>query len=241
MESVSYGEVDGNGEGNEENFVTPYYQDNLITIYHGDAREVLPQLEPVDVIYTDPIWPNCEKVFPGVDATRLFAETAKHFKTKKLLIQLGIDSDPRFLQGVPADMKFVRLSMMEYVPPRHKGSILSADIVYFFGEKILPEGKRCFPGVRILQVSQGGGAKKTDHPAPRGMQHANWVIVNYTRQTDIILDPFSGSGTFLISAARNGRKSIGIEIEEKWCADTVRRIKSEIGLLSDMEGSKCHS
>lgn len=32
----------------------PYYSEAGITIYHGDAREVLPLLEPVDMILTDP-------------------------------------------------------------------------------------------------------------------------------------------------------------------------------------------
>lgn len=32
----------------------PYYERNGITIYHGDARDVLPQLEHVDLLLTDP-------------------------------------------------------------------------------------------------------------------------------------------------------------------------------------------
>jgi DNA modification methylase len=32
----------------------PYYQDASCTIYHADAREIVPQLEPVDMIFTDP-------------------------------------------------------------------------------------------------------------------------------------------------------------------------------------------
>ena len=32
----------------------PYYQDDSCTIYHGDCREILPSLEPVDLVLTDP-------------------------------------------------------------------------------------------------------------------------------------------------------------------------------------------
>ena len=32
----------------------PYYDDGQITIYHGDCREILPTLEPVDLVLTDP-------------------------------------------------------------------------------------------------------------------------------------------------------------------------------------------
>ena len=34
--------------------MTPYYQDSAVTIYHGDCREVLALLDPVDMIFTDP-------------------------------------------------------------------------------------------------------------------------------------------------------------------------------------------
>jgi adenine-specific DNA-methyltransferase len=34
--------------------VKPYYQDASVTIYHGDCREVLPTVEPVDLVLTDP-------------------------------------------------------------------------------------------------------------------------------------------------------------------------------------------
>ena len=32
----------------------PYYQDKRVTIYHGDCREILPQLDKVDLVLTDP-------------------------------------------------------------------------------------------------------------------------------------------------------------------------------------------
>jgi len=34
--------------------LAPYYQDDAVTIYHGDCREILPGLEPVDLVLTDP-------------------------------------------------------------------------------------------------------------------------------------------------------------------------------------------
>ena len=39
-----------------------------------------------------------------------------------------------------------------------------------------------------------------------------------------ILDPFMGSGTTLLVAAKQGRKSIGIDIEEKYCELAAQRL-----------------
>jgi 23S rRNA G2445 N2-methylase RlmL len=32
----------------------PYYEDGSVTLYHGDCRDVLPSLDPVDLVLTDP-------------------------------------------------------------------------------------------------------------------------------------------------------------------------------------------
>jgi site-specific DNA-methyltransferase (adenine-specific) len=45
---------------------------------------------------------------------------------------------------------------------------------------------------------------------------------------DTVLDPFCGSGTTMIAALRNGRNSIGIDIDKEYCRMTARYLKTEI-------------
>ncbi len=44
----------------------PYYQDDAVTIYHADCREILPKLTNVDLIPTSPPY-NCRKSYPSGD------------------------------------------------------------------------------------------------------------------------------------------------------------------------------
>ena len=47
----------------------------------------------------------------------------------------------------------------------------------------------------------------------------------------MVLDPFMGSGSTLIAAASNNRKSIGIEVDEEYCATAKKRIIAEANLF----------
>jgi DNA modification methylase len=56
-----------------------------------------------------------------------------------------------------------------------------------------------------------------NHPAKMHPELARWIILNYSKKGDVVLDPMAGIGTSLIEARLLGRKPYGIEIEEKWC------------------------
>jgi DNA modification methylase len=75
------------------------------------------------------------------------------------------------------------------------------------------------------------GASTRDHPAPYPVELAERLIRMFSFVGDVVVDPFSGSGTNSIAAARTGRNSIGFEISAKYHKKSVARFYQETGGL----------
>jgi DNA modification methylase len=67
-------------------------------------------------------------------------------------------------------------------------------------------------------------AKKIGHPAPFPEELPHRLIQLYSFKEDIILDPFAGSGTTCLAAARDGRHYIGYELSEEYIDLARQRI-----------------
>lgn len=215
----------------------PFFQDEYVTLYHGDCREVLPDIEHGDTCITDPVWPN--SVFPDIDdPAALFAEAAALLNVQRLVVQLGCMSDPRFLAGVPASLKFLRVCWLSYARPAYRGRILmGSDIAYAWGTPPSSRpGRRVLPGqcmakknnTMAQRTGRGNGSSencdfsKLPHPSPRRLEHVLWLVSVFAEQC--VIDPFAGTGTTLLAAKSHGLRSIGIERNERFCEIAANRM-----------------
>jgi site-specific DNA-methyltransferase (adenine-specific) len=69
---------------------------------------------------------------------------------------------------------------------------------------------------------------KTGHPAVFPQQLATDHILSWSLEGYIVFDPFLGSGTTALSAIRNNRKFIGVEIDETYFHIAQERIENEL-------------
>jgi site-specific DNA-methyltransferase (adenine-specific) len=204
----------------------PYYDHDGIIIYNADARHVLPHLPAAETLITDPTWPNATAEIFGRDNplemfTAMWAALTE--TPTRAAVQLGCDTDPRFLSAVPAALTFFRVAWLERVRMRYKGRTgITGDVGYLFGKPPPSrEGQHIIPG-RITDASHHNA--KNAHPCPRSIAHVKWLVKWWSAETDTILDPFMGSGTTLKAAKDAGRKAVGIEIDERYCEIAAARL-----------------
>lgn len=77
------------------------------------------------------------------------------------------------------------------------------------------------------------GASTRDHPAPYPLELAERLIRMFSFVGDTVFDPFMGTGTTTVAAARWGRHSIGVEVDAQYFNLAERRIRAETsGLFS---------
>jgi DNA modification methylase len=208
--------------------MTPYYQDDWVTIYHGDCREILPTLPPADLVLTDPPYGIgdrwAQNVMKGKNgSSRLWGKgetwdnQTPDDETISLAISAGSDAiiwGGNYF-GLPASRCWLVWDKIQ--------TFSSPDAELAWTNLDAPV--RVFRLSRIdAHVNQAESTK--EHPTEKPLGLFRWCI-SLTDATSII-DPFAGSGTALRAAKDTGRRAIGIEIEERYCEIAARRCAQEV-------------
>ena len=196
----------------------PYYNHAGITIYHGDCRDILPHLEPVDLVLTDPPY-GCGKADWDDNFPKWFVVEA--FKcSQTVCIMPGLWALPDCLEAMGSRYKWI-------IAGYNKNGMTHGAIGY----------NNWIPAVCGGVIKNGGqdahsftigSEPQFPHPSQKPLKFMRFLIVRLSEENQTILDPFMGSGTTLVAAKQLGRKAIGIEIEEKYCEIAVKRLAQEV-------------
>ena len=209
----------------------PYYQNKWVTIYHGNCREILPQLDvKVDLVLTDPPY-NAEDIgfnkhsyigqsmkLPDGEYDQLCKDWFSLLDAKVIAITCGIANIWKY---PPADW-ILCWDKPNSLSRNRWGGINAWEPILLYGK---PANRLVKDIKRISAFSYGVSG---NHPCPKPMELMDWLILLATNGEGLILDPFLGSGTTCFCAKKLNRYSIGIEIEEKYCEIAARRCSQEV-------------
>ena len=240
--------------------LTPYYSDAAVQLFHGDCREILPTIERVDHVITDPPYEAeshtlARRVQRGTVSARHWRGRNSELRETALSFA-AIDEETRS----KAACHFARMSrrwalVFCQAEAAHKWEGLLTEngmtrrrwCVW-----VKPDGQPQFsgdrPGVGYETIVachasgrsrwNGGGrlgvfthAKNVTgsqfsepHPTTKPERLMEDLVSLFTDPSDLILDPFGGSGTTAVAAKRLGRRCILIEREEKYCEVAAKRL-----------------
>lgn len=215
-----------------------YYKTDNGTLYHGDCFEIMSELEPVDLVLTDPPY----DIHAG--------KGGGCFGDRKHLVETGgfTDSgcDHSFLNNFKNWFCFCSLKqlngLLSLASQRNRMHLITwckPNPVPTCNNKYLPDVEyvvhgfskgRLFGGYKdksSFSITNCGN-KKTIHPNEKPVELIQKLIISGSQEGDVVIDPFLGSGTTAIACERLNRKWIGIEKEEKYCEIAAKRIKREI-------------
>lgn len=243
----------------------PYYQDDYVTIYHGDCLDVLPAINAeIEMVMADPPYSlsvdQDHENLPGRGTRRLNffngdrdwdAMTAYVLERLALSLsgavsayvwcghrQFGHIVDMLEFDGWKTRPIVWQKACPVPAPPGVGYDSAVELCVYGFkpGRQWTPPTGTKVPNFITADGYRHGQPGKVDHPTQKPMSTATIPIMNSTTPGQTILDPFAGSGTTLRAAKDLGRKAIGIEIEERYCEIAARRCAQEVLPLYAGEG-----
>ena len=81
-------------------------------------------------------------------------------------------------------------------------------------------------------------SKSKLHPTMKPVGLVEYLIKNSSKQEDIVLDPFLGSGTTLIACEKQSRICFGIELEPKYCDVIIKRWENFTGKKAELENGQ---
>jgi len=214
--------------------VTIYYQDDYVTLYHGDCLSGVPWWLTADVLVTDP--PYGMAYESNMQRNKKIAKqgrpVANDKTTKARDMALG-------LWGDKPSITFGRWDI-ERPAGTHTRLIWDKGNTVGMGDLSIPWGRseeeiyvsgKGFVGKREgnvirAQMLMSGDANRPDHPTPKPVGLMERLIEKCPPGT--IADPFAGSGATLMAAKNLRRKVIGVELEETYCELIAKRCSQEV-------------
>lgn len=217
----------------------PYYSESGITIYHGDCREVLPMLSPVDCVVADIPYGEVNRESSGLrnlDKGRADIETFSSGYAARHSARLAIGSVYLFcgteqVSSIREALVAADLTTRLCIWHKSNPSPMNGDSLWLSGIECCVFGRKpkaYFARHCKTPVWHG----PTEHDPVHETQKPLWlmleIITASTPPGGTVLDFCMGSGTTLLAAKQSGCRAIGIENRERYCEIAANRLRQGV-------------
>lgn len=207
-----------------------YYQDDLVTLYHGDCLTVTEWLA-ADVLITDPPYGI------GWPAGRLHSDrSVRESATQSIAGDESVAVRDAALALWGSKPQVVFGTWREPRPPKVRHRLIwhkrgrqpgvspapffpNDEEIYLIGDGWVGSPH---PTVITTQEQRSLQPSLIGHPTPKPVGLMELLITK--SPPGIIADPFAGSGATLLAARLQNRRCIGVEVEERYCEVIAKRL-----------------
>lgn len=224
--------------------MTPYYEQNGIAIYHGEALDVLPALQAgsVDAVITDPPY-----AATGSESSWVSRDGARSLPRETQFYEAWIREHMASWQRV------LSRSGAAWFTVDWRGAMCVEDAAFRLGMKrpkvgvwhreglgmghVLRNVYECFvvipmPDFERTTASEPDlwthkwtpGQRQNEHSAEKPLDLMRRAVRLVTAPGALVLDPFGGSGSTAVACALEGRRCISIERDEGYCEIAAKRL-----------------
>jgi site-specific DNA-methyltransferase (adenine-specific) len=201
--------------------MTPYYQEDGVTIYHGDCRDINAWDIAGGVMVTDP--PYGIGFVSGWTGSQIAND--ENTAARDTVLDIWAPR-PALVFGAAGEalLPGASMSLIWHRPGSGMGDLTMPwkpdfELIHVIG--------KCFRsahrGSAVMSVPWDVFRGDALHPHQKPISLLRRLIINCPPLADIV-DPFMGSGTTLRAAKDLGRSAIGVEIEERYCEIAARRL-----------------
>lgn len=205
----------------------PYFQDEYVTLYHGDCLYEVTEWLTADVLVTDPpygmayesgwVKGRASQAIAGDKTIEVRNDALEAWGTRPAIVfgtwrvekPVGVKQTGIWDKGDDPGMGDLSMPW---------GS--SFEEFYILGSGWV--GKR---GGAVIRMNKPPNATRPDHPTPKPVGLMERLIEKCP--SGVIADPFAGSGATLLAARNLGRKVIGVELEERYCELMAKRLSQQ--------------
>jgi DNA modification methylase len=214
----------------------PYYEQDGVTIYHGDALDIFPAIaaSTVGIVALDPPYSMVPNAFNGADdgaagtsgaPVRLLCELLRH--SRRVLVDGGVAPLVCDWRRVP-DVSYLAALMGLRIATCVAWTRSTAGMGGFFRSSwdpmlILSVGQpTCKDKAGVRNAIHVNTPHRKEHPYEKPPEL--WAHVFSRVPSTTVFDPCAGVGSSMLAALRCGHGWIGAEIEERYCEVAAKRL-----------------